>query len=142
MIRRQEVCDVAIIGSLGDIVFEVSNQKVRTFNDFSRSASARWADHEIIGRKPLSEFIGPDLDEIKFRMRFDVALGLNPRNELDRLLIKCRTGKPETLVIGGKPLGMFKWTVRQVGQSWKTFDGAGRLLVAEVDVTLKEYMAR
>lgn len=133
---------MAIIGSFGDIVFEVSHNKIRTFNNFSRSASSRWADHEIEEGKPISEFLGPDLDEISFRMRFDVAYGMNPKTEMDRLLIKCRAGQAETLIVGGIPLGMYKWTIRTVGQDWKYFDGSGRLIVGEVDVTLREYMQR
>lgn len=90
----------------------------------------------------MSEFLGPDLDEITFRMRFDVQYGMNPKQEMDRLLDMSRTGKAETLIIGGVPLGMDKWTVRTVKQKWKTVDGRGQLLQAEVDVTLKEYMGR
>lgn len=124
------------------MVFEVSHEKIRTFDGLERSASGRWADHELLGRKPLSEFLGPDLDEITFGMRFDVQYGMNPKQEMDRLLDMSRTGKAETLIIGGVPLGMDKWTVRTVKQKWKTVDGRGQLLQAEVDVTLKEYMGR
>lgn len=90
----------------------------------------------------MSQFLGPDLDEITFRMRFDVQYGMNPKQEMDRLLDMSRSGKVEALIIGGIPLGMDKWTVRNVVQKWKTIDGQGRLLSSEASVTLKEYVGR
>jgi phage protein U len=131
---------VAIIGSFGDIVFEVSLDKMRTFNDLSRSASSRWNAHERFGQKPRNEFLGPNLDQISFVMRFDVQHGMDPKAEMDRLLAWCREGRAETLIIGGIPIGMDQWTIKSVTQNWKVIDGTGKLLVGEANVTLEEYM--
>ncbi|GIO08019.1 hypothetical protein J31TS6_40470 [Brevibacillus reuszeri] len=133
---------MALIGSFGDIIFEVSAEKIRTFDDFSRSASSRWTTHEIIGRKPVSEFGGPGLDSISFKMRFDIRYGMNPKAEMDRLLILCRDGRAETLIIGGTAYGMYKWVIKTVKQGLKQFDGSGNVLVGDVDVSLEEYMRR
>lgn len=119
----------------------MSSEKQRTFDEFTRSGEARWVDHEILGEKPLSEFLGPSLDEISFTMRFDWQHGVNPKAEMDRFLVKCREGQAEYLVIGGIPLGVDKWTVRTFSQGWKVIDGAGRLLSGTLNVTLKEYFA-
>lgn len=128
------------IGSFGDIIFEVSAEKMRTIEDFSRSASARWATHEIMGQKPKSEFLGPNLDTISFKMRFDIKYGVNPKAEMDKLLIMCRAGQAETLVIGGDVLGVDKWVIREVTQNWLHHDGLGRCIVGGADVTLEEYV--
>lgn len=128
------------IGSYGDIIFEVSAEKMRTISDLSRSASARWANHEIIGQKPKSEFLGPNLDTISFKMRFDIAFGVNPKAEMDKLLIMCRTGQAETLIIGGDVLGVDKWVIKSVTQNWLYFDGFGRCIVGGADVALEEYV--
>ncbi|WGV57782.1 phage tail protein [Brevibacillus brevis] len=133
---------MAVIGSFGDLIFEVSADKIRTFDEFSRAASGRWTAHEIIGRKPISEFAGPALDTVSFKMRFDVRFGLNPKTEMDRLLALCREGRAETLIIGGTAIGIYKWVITSVKQGWKHFDGAGRVLIGEVDVTMEEYMRR
>ncbi|TEB13357.1 phage tail protein [Pelotomaculum propionicicum] len=122
------------------MIFEVSAEKIRTFDEFSRSASGRWATHEIIRQKPVSEFIGPALDEISFKMRFDVRFGVNPKEEMDKLLIMCRSGVAETLIIGGLALGVDKWVIKSVTQNWLHFDGAGRCIVGVADVTLEEYV--
>ncbi|WP_020616160.1 phage tail protein [Paenibacillus daejeonensis] len=129
-----------MIGSFGPLIFTVSDKTVRTFTDFRRSSSARWATHEIYGRYPRPQYIGPGQDEITFGMRFDVSMGVKPRNELSKLTEYCRTGRTEKLIVGGVPMGAGKWYIETVGQEWQKFDGKGTLLVAAVDVTLKEYV--
>jgi phage protein U len=131
---------VAIIGSFGEIVFEVSPETIRTFSDFSRSASSRWSAHERFGQKPRSEFLGPNLDEISFVMRFDARYGMNPKAEMDRLLSWCREGRAEMLIIGGIPVGMDQWVIKSLTQNWIALDGTGKVIVGEADVTLEEYM--
>ncbi|ABO49752.1 conserved hypothetical protein [Desulforamulus reducens MI-1] len=128
-----------MIGVFGDVVFEVSSRRIRTFDDFSRSITSRWEDHNIVGRKPMPEFVGPTLDTVSFSMRFDAHFGVNPRSEMDKLLIMCRSGEAETLIIGGKPLGVYKWVITDVKQSWSVVDNKGNVIIGVVDVTLKEY---
>jgi phage protein U len=139
ILLKLEVHKLGVIGSFGDVIFEVSDKLMRTFDGFSRSASAKWENHEIIGKKPISEFLGPGLDIISFTMRFDVRWGVNPKAEMDKLLIKCRSGAVETLIIGGFALGVNKWKCTSVKQNWQAFDGQGRVIVGTADVTLEEY---
>lgn len=131
---------LAVIGSFGDIVFQVSHEQVRTFYDFTRSGSSRWSKHEVIGKKPVSEFSGPDLDTISFKMRFDILFGVNPKKEMDKLLVMTRNGTPGRLIVGDSVLGFYKWVCTRYSQDWKKVDGKGNVIVGEVTVTLEEYM--
>ena len=126
-----------MIGTLGPVVFEASSDLVRTFSDLSRSGQADWQEHKRIGRKGLLEFAGPGLEEISFSMRFDVFLGLNPRKEIDGLRELRDTGEVCTLILAGQPLGDFALT--SLSESWGRVDHRGNLLMAEVQVSLKEY---
>ena len=47
------------IGSLGDIVFTVTTDEVRTFRDYKRSTKARFATHEIIEKSRSSNLLPP-----------------------------------------------------------------------------------
>ncbi|MBQ7577245.1 MAG: hypothetical protein IJT21_03140 [Synergistaceae bacterium] len=47
-----------MIGSFGGVVFEVSDEKVRTFRDYQIQRSAKYSEHAIHGRKGLLEFTG------------------------------------------------------------------------------------
>lgn len=51
-----------MIGTLGrKIIFEVSDNRVLTFESMSRDVSGRWTEHEVLGVKPKAEFLGPGL---------------------------------------------------------------------------------
>lgn len=129
-----------MIGTLGDVVFFVSADAMRNFEDFERRTEGRWAKHEIHMQKPRLEFLGPDSDTISFSMRFDVAYGVNPRKEMEALLELARSGKAVPLVIGGKALGVNLWTVKSVKQKWTHIDNRGNVLVGVADVELEEYI--
>lgn len=130
---------LAKIGSYGGVVFEVSTKKTKTFTDFERSGSARWNEHEIIGKKPKSEFVGPDLEEISFTILFKAELGINPVKELDKLRKMRDSGKVASFVLGGKPISQNYWSIQSLNESYKVVDHKGNLLEAEVEVNLKEY---
>lgn len=128
------------IGYLGDVVFVVSEKTLRTFNEFTRSSASRWAKHEVLGKKPLTQWIGPGLDTVSFTMRFDARYGINPRKELDRLTTLEREGKALPLEIGGKGVGVGLWVITSLEQSWSNIDHIGNILVAMANISLEEYV--
>lgn len=126
-----------MIGSFGTIAFTSSSDQVRTFDGFSKTAEARFTEHALSGKKPQLEFIGPGLESITFSMRLDVALGLNPKKEITRLTQIRDAGEAHPLVIGGDFIGHF--VIMTLSENHRAIDNAGRLLLAELSVTLKEY---
>lgn len=129
------------IGTLGDIVFTVTADEVRTFRDYKRSTKARFATHEIIGKKPLVEFIAPDGEEITFAMQFHVGLGVSPAEETAKLRELCEKGEPMYLIFGNEAVGTHMWVIESVGESAERVDHGGRILVTQVEITLKEYLS-
>lgn len=129
-----------MIGFFGDIVFETSDQKILNFTDFNRDISSRWATHDVIRRKPASEFIGPNLDSISFTVNLNGNHGVKPLDEMNKWLVLCRNGRAETLVIGTRALGMDKWTVQSVSQAWNVIWSEGELFSGQVDIVLEEYL--
>ncbi|MBU5672651.1 phage tail protein [Paenibacillus brevis] len=127
------------IGSLGSIVFTVTPDTIRTFTEFTRTSASRWANHEVLGKKPVSQFIGPGLDTVSFTMHLDVRYGINPRKELDALVELERSGKAMPLIIGGKGIGVSKFKITSLEQSWTEIDNRGNLLKASASITLEEY---
>jgi hypothetical protein len=128
------------IGSLGDIVFEVSSREVRTFKDYKRTTKARYQSHEIIGLKPILEYIGPDGEEISFTMQFSVSLGVEPVDETNKIRELCEKGEAMYFVLGNETIGANQWIIESVGESVDTIDNSGRVIVTQIDVTLKEYV--
>ena len=73
-----------MIGTLGrKIIFEVSDNRVLTFESMSREVSGRWTEHEVLGVKPKAEFLGPGLQTISLTIHLSAALGVKPRRILD-----------------------------------------------------------
>ncbi|WP_425057610.1 hypothetical protein SCACP_21270 [Sporomusa carbonis] len=126
-----------MFGTFGPIIFDVSSEKVRTFDDFKRQTQAKFEEHAIINQKAKLEFISPGLDTISFRMVFSAFLGINPAAEIEQIRSVVQNGEYYPLVIGGKVLGNF--VIESLSEAWTTIDNQGILLAAGVDVVLKEY---
>ena len=95
-----------MIGTLGrKIIFEVSDNRVLTFESMSREVSGRWTEHEVLGVKPKAEFLGPGLQTISLTIHLSAALGVKPRRILDMVERMVERGSAEYLVIGGRLVG-------------------------------------
>jgi phage protein U len=125
------------IGVLGPIVFEVSADKVLTWQEAKRTESARWATHEVYMGKPKKEFIGPGLSRIDLPVRLDSSLGVSPRDVIRQMREQMQQGNALQFTVGGQFVGDF--SIENMGDAWKHMSGSGVLLVAAVDLTLEEY---
>lgn len=128
-----------IVGYLGDIPFLSSRYIVRTFDGYQKSASGRWATHDIIGKKPISEFLGPGQEEISFDMTLRTDLGVIPADEVKKLEKLRDTGEAVSLVIGTDVIGDTLWIVESISSSVKRWGALGMPASVTVNVTLKEY---
>ena len=127
------------IGSLGDVVFEASSEKVKTLRDRQRQGSARFATHEIIGKKPLREFLGPGLEKITFQIQLSASLGVDPASEMKTLRELRDKGEALEFVLGGSAVGEELWTIEDLSEDWSRINGQGTIIFANVSVTLQEY---
>lgn len=124
-------------GSFGPVSFEVSAEKVKTWSDLSREHKGRYATHEVLGAVPRLEFLAPDISQTTFKVRLDAGLGASPAEDMDTLADLCRTGRVERLVLGGRNLGPH--VIEGVKEIWRRMGPAGVVLVAEAELTFKEY---
>lgn len=126
-----------MIGTLGELSFYCSSKKVRTFSNLSRSHEARWATHEVIGKKPVVEFVGEGLAKVSLSIRFDVSLGILPKEGLDRLKRMLENRQYKTLIIGGEYLG--RYVIESISEERLHHDGKGNCLVASATMNLLEW---
>ncbi len=131
-----------LVGSFGDIPFIVARGYVRTFDEYGRSSSGRWAKHDIIGEKPVLEYLGPDIEKISFKMHFRADHGLNPEREAAVLRKMRDKGEPAILMLAGSPVGDNRWIIESLGEEVTYWDAYGRPISLTVDVTLSEYVER
>lgn len=128
------------IGCLGDIVFQVSSDTVETLNNMVWTGSARYAEHQRHLTNALTEYTGNDPETISFDIELDEQLGVRPMGEITKLVMYERYGQVVPLIIGSKPYGKYRWTIKRHKIAAQIFDGRGNLSKATVTVELLEYL--
>lgn len=127
------------VGSMGDIPFVVTYGKIRTFSDYGRSGSGRWAKHDLIGRKPVMEFLGPDVEKVSMKIQLRTDHGINPESELGRLRKMRDTGAVFPFILGGASVSDNYWLLEDIGENVSYWRAGGKILSVSVDITLTEY---
>ena len=125
------------LGSIGDVNFTVSSLLKRTFKRITGSGEAIYADHQVIGQKPVSEFTGLDLTEREIEISLNAAHGINPLEELEKLCEMRDGGEPHSVVLFGKVFG--DYTIRSVDEEIQ-YTLAGRPLIIDVTLIIKEFI--
>ncbi len=128
------------VGVLGDIVFQVSSNVIKTFDNLQWSGSARYSEHNRHLTNALTEFTGIDPDTMSFDMELSTYLGVDPMTELVKIWTYERSGKPLTFVVGERAYGKYKWTIERHKIRMKTYDKRGNVTGVSVSIDLLEYM--
>lgn len=126
------------VGSLGELVFEVSNEAVLTPGRVSRERAARYEEHKVLRGMPRLEFLSAELQTLRLDIRLSVSLGTAPQAVLDDLDEWCREGIVKRLILGGRNRGMY--AITSLSETWGQSYADGRLMSADVSVSLKEYV--
>ena len=133
---------MAKIGSFGSLVFSVSANTVKTFDELSWKMSAEYATHNRHIKRDVQEFLGPEPGSISFTMAFSVFRGMNPLSERKKLHKMVNQGIIGRLVIGGKVYGSYKWVISEISSELKRYDNKGNCWTATAQVSMKEYPKR
>lgn len=111
------------VGTLGNVVFEVSDTRVFTPSQVTRERKARIEEHQVQGALPCVEFIAPELGTFSISMTLSAALGVNPMREADSLGAMCKRGEVNRLILGGLNWG--KVIIESVTQDWRNSGPGG-----------------
>ncbi|BAQ11439.1 p2 family protein [Bacillus sp. OxB-1] len=131
---------MAVIGSYGEVVFEVSPKKMLSFSELEKNNRSRWAEHEIQGQKAKLEFEGAGLDDLKYKLLLRAENGINPMKEMAKLEKMNDRGMAAHFILGNKPIAPNKFVITELSEALKNIDQLGNILSAEVTVSLKEYV--
>lgn len=129
-----------MIGSFGEVVFEVSAEWIRTFRDFQIQHSAKYTEHAIHGRKGLLEFTGLSASTASLNIRLDAGLGINPKEELKTLHEILAKHEALPFILDGEPQGDGLWVLESIGENYEIIDNHGTAIAVEVSIKLKEYI--
>ena len=128
------------IGIFGSVVFEVSGQKVLTFDDYSRTVKHRYQTHSILNGKPKLESVGADLIEISLKIKLSAFLNVNPKLELEKLRRMCENAEVNFLIIGSEKIGDNQFVIEEVSEDVKHWTNRGEMLDVDATVKFKEYV--
>lgn len=130
---------MAVLGSFIGVVFEVSNKRINTFNNFTRSGDASYEKHNIKGSKPLLEFDGDDIETATFDIKLSKSLGVNPLNELEKWKVARRRGYRGIFLIGKKPISANTYVISKITENHTTYDANGDVVTIELSIEIMEY---
>lgn len=127
------------IGYMGSVVFVVSSHYMITPSHVQRQGDGRWSDHDLINRKPVSQFKGPGLEKLSFQLQLREDHNVSPDKELRTLRRMRDIGAVFPLVIGGKPVTQNYWRLDSISQDENFYSPTGKLIQTNVSVSLTEY---
>lgn len=131
---------MATIGSLGSLItFEVSDKKFLAFKDLQVNASGSWSYHDIISKKPRSEFNGAELKDSSFSIVLSAEHGVKPRETLDKIVKAVESGQVMPFTLGGKVIGS-NWIIKSNSGMYDIVMNKGEVAKATVKITLEEYV--
>lgn len=126
-----------VIGSFGDIIFEVSTEgRVVTPESVSRSSSAAYAEHTVVGAQPRIEFLSPTLSSINMHVILRADMQLSPEKEAERLRQYCHAGIHQRLIIAGKNFG--DYVLESINETFLRGNAHGFLTIS-AELSFKEY---
>ena len=128
------------LGSLGDIEFEVSDEKVRTFSAMQISKSAKFAAHEVHNKKALLEFTGLNAANLSLKIDINSALGVDVNEELDALHELLDQHEAVPFILNGEPQGDGLWALESLDEEFSLINNKGELVRVELSLKLREYI--
>lgn len=128
-----------MIGAFGELVFEVSGERVLTFDDFKQDVKSRFARHELINQEPVLEWLGSDTQKITMTIALTASLGVNPAEEIEKVRQLCLDGMADYLIIGNEVVGGRLWVITEASFLSIATDKDGVPIVAKMDVTFESY---
>ena len=130
-----------MVGSFGDLLFEVSTERVFTFDNFTHKVAARYAKHELINSPVVLEYLGEDTQKITLSIILTATLGVAPGYEIKRIQELVLNGDAEWLIIGNEVVGNSRFVINEASTRAISYDGEGHVLVAQLDLTFESYIS-
>lgn len=133
-----------MIGSLGDVIFEVSDKKVSSINnELSRTYKSKISEHNAIYGPGMVRHQGRELIEISFGISLVSTLlpDSSPVEELDKIKTMWEFGEYGYLTFGGQTFGAFPFLIVDMNEKNSYFNKkTSSFDVINMELTLKEYI--
>ena len=133
-----------MIGSLGDVIFEVSDKKVFSINNqINRSYKSKISEHNPIYGPGMLRHQGRELTEITFGITLISSLlqETTPSEQLDKIKTMWEFGEYGYLTLGGQTFGAFPFLIIDISEKSSYFNKeTSNFDFINLELTLKEYI--
>ena len=129
-----------MIGNLGGVEFQVSEDSIYTFRDLAFSRQANFTEHKIINSKGLLEFTGLNASLCSLKIVLDASHGINPAQELKALRDMLDSHEAVAFILGGDVQGSGLWVIESMNENLELVTNLGEIFRASVTLSLKEYL--
>ena len=133
-----------MIGSLGDVVFEVSDKKIFSINNaINRSYKSKISEHTAIYGPGMLRHQGRELTEVSFGISLVSSLlsDSSPAEELDKIKTMWEFGEYDYLTLGGETFGAFPFLIMDMSEKSSYFNKeTSSFDFINLELTLKEYI--
>lgn len=134
---------MASVGHFGDVQFYVSVKGGKldalSFSDAAWTSSANYEEHKRNGKKPVTEYVGNNLDEFSMNIYISAYLLQSPMMIVEELRKYCLGSKAYPLVLGGSRIGSDKFVIKSISNDLRMFSKNGKPLMVSASVTFEEY---
>ena len=133
-----------MIGSLGDVVFEVSDKKVFSINNaINRTYKSKISEHTAIFGPGMIRHQGRELTELSFGISLVASLipDTTPSEQLDKIKTMWEFGEYDYLTLGGQTFGAFPFLIIDMSEKSSYFNKeTSNFDFINLELTLKEYI--
>ena len=133
-----------MIGSLGDVVFEVSDKKIFSINNaINRTYKSKISEHTAIYGPGMLRHQGRELTEITFGITLISSLlqETTPSEQLDKIKTMWEFGEYGYLTLGGQTFGAFPFLIIDMSEKSSYFNKeTSNFDFINLELTLKEYI--
>jgi hypothetical protein len=127
------------LGGFGGKLFEVSSNKIYTFDDYNKSFTLNVESQEVDGDKPSSYIKGKGLQDASITIKLRQSSSVDVQTEVEDWGKMCEEGTPYMLFLGDNPVSVNKFLVKKVDVSDTNYFG-GTLIKATLKLEFEEYV--
>lgn len=129
------------IGSFGDILFEVNDSKILTYEKKHSSQTSMYGSQNVINSKPILTFMGNDLNKVTLSIRVERNLmGFTPEDIKTKIDKMMKNGTYAYLILGTSVKGENPFVIRSYNQDELNWDTKGNCTHCVFDIELIEYV--
>lgn len=133
-----------MVGSFGDVVFEISDKKVFSINnEINRAYKSKISEHTAIFGPGMIRHQGRELTELSFGISLVASLipDTTPSEQLDKIKTMWEFGEYGYLTLGGQTFGAFPFLIIGMSEKSSHFNKeTSNFDFINLELTLKEYI--